>query len=306
MRPATAFRLPLVTNDEWLDRVAAINQHRMNGARAPHKPLLILLALSALQRTGSSAMTFSEVEPLLARLLVQAGRPANPEYPFFHLQSDEFWTVTMADGSTPRAAKGPLRAGATGSFTPDFEAALLASPLLLAQVATTVLEREFPSTLHADLLADVGLDIALVEPARARAASLRRRDPRFRAEVVFAYQQCCAFCGFDGLLQNSALGLEAAHVRWWAYDGPDHVSNGLCLCSMHHKLFDLGALTVDDRNRVSVSGHFIGRSEAADRLVYDLHGRPVAEPIAGLPRIDDQHIAWHRDQVFKAPARSAA
>ncbi|QHY96599.1 hypothetical protein SSPS47_15940 [Streptomyces sp. S4.7] len=27
-------------------------------------------------------------------------------------------------------------------------------------------------------------------------------------------------------------------MRWWAFDGPDEIDNGLCLCALHHKLFD--------------------------------------------------------------------
>jgi hypothetical protein len=39
--------------------------------------------------------------------------------------------------------------------------------------------------------------------------------------------------------------------RWFAFDGPDTPDNGLALCSLHHKLFDLGALGLDQRLRKS-------------------------------------------------------
>jgi HNH endonuclease len=39
-------------------------------------------------------------------------------------------------------------------------------------------------------------------------------------------------------------GLEAAHIKWFQARGPDVVQNGLALCSLHHKIFDLGAFTV--------------------------------------------------------------
>lgn len=290
----------------WLDRVAGITQHRANGGRAPHKPLLILLALGSFQRNGTSVLAFTDIEEQLGDLLIECGRPANPEYPFFHLRTDGFWTVTMPDGSEPEPKRGRLREGAVGAFTPAFEEALAASPTLIAQVADLLLEREFPRTQHADLLDAVGLEVAWVEPTLERARSLRRRDPRFRDQVMFAYQRQCAFCGFDGFMSRSSTGLEAAHVRWWAFDGPDDVSNGLCLCSMHHKLFDLGVLTVNDGHRIAVSGHFLGRSPAAERYVHDLDGRPINEPIAGAAPVADEHAEWHRAEVFRAPARSVA
>ena len=72
------------------------------------------------------------------------------------------------------------------------------------------------------------------------------------------------------------------------------------------KLFDLGALTVTDDHRVAVSGHFRGGSPSSDVLVHALDGRPLIEPIAGRARVAGVHAAWHREQVFKEPARSAA
>ncbi|MBT3074843.1 HNH endonuclease [Streptomyces sp. COG21] len=61
------------------------------------------------------------------------------------------------------------------------------------------------------------------------------------------------------------VGLEAAHVRWWSHDGPDEVDNGLCLCSLHHKLFDRGVLGLGEDRRILVSQRFVGRSEAGRR-----------------------------------------
>lgn len=49
----------------------------------------------------------------------------------------------------------------------------------------------------------------------------------------------------------------------WAFDGPDDVDNGLCLCALHHKLFDKGVLGVGDGHRILVSREFVGRGAAA-------------------------------------------
>jgi putative restriction endonuclease len=47
-----------------------------------------------------------------------------------------------------------------------------------------------------------------------------------------AYEYRCTFCGYDGMVDGSMIGLGAAHVRWWTHGGPDDVVNGLCLCSI--------------------------------------------------------------------------
>ena len=49
------------------------------------------------------------------------------------------------------------------------------------------------------------------------------------------------------------MGLEAAHVRWHSHGGPSDVANGLCLCPLHHKFLDLGAIGISDTHRVMVS-----------------------------------------------------
>lgn len=110
-------------------------------------------------------------------------------------------------------------------------------------------------------------------------------------------------CGDDGWIDGESVGLDAAHVRWWAFDGPDTVGNGLCLCSLHHNLLDRGMIGLSTEHTVAVSRQFVGRSPAARALVLDLVGQPLMEPQAGEPTPDVAHVNRHAEQVFKGPAR---
>jgi hypothetical protein len=86
-------------------------------------------------------------------------------------------------------------------------------------------------------------------------------------------------------------------VRWFAFDGPDDLNNGLALCVLHHKLFDLGVLGLDAAFRVLVSATFSARTTAG-RAVYDLHGHELRpRPDTVLPGL--VHVAWHTREVFK-------
>ncbi len=155
----------------WLDRVAAIRQWTRNGERAPHKPLLLLFAIGRLQRTGSSRVAFTEAEPRLQALLDEfgpSGRRTSPAYPFHHLQTDGLWIVRTDDGSDPGSAVTKLRAShATGELDPEFEDALLAQPALAMLVARSILDTEFPESLHGDICTAAGLDIEAFEVAAA-------------------------------------------------------------------------------------------------------------------------------------------
>ncbi len=98
------------------------------------------------------------------------------------------------------------------------------------------------------------------------------------------------------------VGLEAAHVRWWAFDGPDEVENGLCLCSLHHKLFDMGVLGLVDDDTVMVSQRFVA-GRPTGRQVIALAGQPLFGPQAGVQRVHLRHRAWHARQVFHGVPR---
>src|SRR5262249_20965026 len=87
------------------------------------------------------------------------------------------------------------------------------------------------------------------------AAGQRRRDPGWRSAVLLAWDRQCAFCGYDGQLAGATTGIDAAHVRWFTFDGPDDLDNGLALCVLHHKLFDLGVLGLDPEPAGAGTGH---------------------------------------------------
>ena len=298
--------------DDWLQRVGQIRRWTRGGERAPHKPLLLLYALGRLQRHGSTAVAFSEAEPVLSDLLKEFGpdRTTTPAYPFHHLQSDGLWVVTTPDGASAGTALRRLRAGAVGALTPQFEAALRGDPALAALIARTLLDQEFPESLHADICMMAGLDVEALEvdAARSRVTELvaRRRDPQFRERVLVAYEYRCAMCGFDGALGRDAVGLDAAHVRWWAFEGPDMVDNALCLCVLHHKLFDRGAIGVAADRTVTVSQRFVGRAAVSNTMVLELAGKSLVDPQLGEAPPHQEHIRWHTQQVFHGPARAVS
>lgn len=308
----------------WLKRVDQIKQWRepgQSGRRAPHKPLLLLYALALLHNDRTSRVRYEDLAPRLSSWLAEFGPPRqthHPEQPFWRLQNDGLWSV-----STPGAAAGPIDSGgssqpghrrlidskAVGQLAADFEAALVGDPGLLIVVARSLLAANWPESLHSEICRSVGLDLESLESslasdrAMALAAQRRRRDPEFRVRVLRAYDYQCAMCGFDGRLDSTTVGLEAAHVQWWAEGGPDHTFNGLCLCVMHHKLFDRGVLGLGQAQRILVSSHFVGRNNAAEELVTSLVGRDLRSPRSDSDTVIEHHRRWHEQEVFRGPAR---
>ena len=267
--------------------------------------------LSRLLSTGSSALPWSVAETQLAHLLAEfgppsrAGRAQSAAYPFTRLRSDKVWVL---DQDVQMDLVRPLvERRVTGQFEPSVEHALMTQPSLIRAAARDLVMSNFPDTVAPDVLEAVGLDAAevlgasdlLLLPPTGTATERgeRRRDPGWRVIVLEAWDRQCAFCGYDGQLGGATVGTEAAHVRWFAFDGPDTPENGLALCSLHHKLFDLGVLGLDRRLRIQVSTRFTARTQAG-RAIYQMHGR-VLSPRPGTVVPAAEHVSWHGQQVFK-------
>ncbi|MFF8015941.1 phosphorothioated DNA-binding restriction endonuclease [Streptomyces sp. NPDC007929] len=295
---------------DWLERAAKLRQWSRGGVRAPHKPLLLLYALGRFQADDGDELPYSSVEADLKRLLVEYGPPrgTSPAYPFHHLVSDGVWEVRTAHGvGSPGTGVRQLRDSlATGRLAPDLQGALRREPSLLGRMARVLLDLHFPASLHQDLCDAVGLELEPAETGALLAPERRQRDRRMRERVLTAYEYQCAFCGYDGMIDTTPVGLEAAHVRWWAFHGPDDVDNGLCLCSLHHKLFDKGVLGIGDGHRILVSQQFVGRGQVAREHVTALAGRPLIGPQPGARPVAVDHRSWHTSQVFRGSPRPAA
>jgi putative restriction endonuclease len=290
-----------MTRDDLHTRFSTLNLWKRGNVRSPSKPLLLLLALGAFA-AGREQISFAEAEGQLGTLLREFGPPrtqVHPEYPFWRLQNDGVWVVRTTSplrlhdpGSGP-TAKALRDAGAIGAFPADVAQAWRSDPQLIPEVAIRVLIDHFPPSLHEDILEAVGLSVAQ--------GTRKIRDPRFRGRVLTAYGYRCAVCGVQGRLGDLTIGLEAAHIRWHQHGGPDIEENGVALCSTHHKLFDLGAFTVQDGHAIAVSGLANG-NEAFASLLLDRHGQPLQVPRDPAFHPHPKYLAWHRGEVFRAPA----
>ncbi len=295
-------------------RLVNVNTWKRDGVRAPHKALLLLIALARLQRGKPREMAYSEIEAELKQLLRQFGPPRRSVaamYPFWHLQTDKVWALRDPDRLGTHArnfTESTLRAHGVGGLTPEIERALRVDRSRIAAVAQGLLERNFPPSLHDSVLATVGLDlddISSTLPEQVRETTVRRRarDPEFRRLILRIYEERCAFCGYGGRLDGESVGVEAAHIRWHAAEGPDEEGNGIAACALHHTALDRGALSFSEEHRILVSESFTSSDAAADATLR-LSQAALRKPISDHRAPSRMHIAWHRREVFREPARA--
>jgi putative restriction endonuclease len=217
-------------------------------------------------------------------------------------QNDGLWELSRTEGLTARrgntdAKKSELlENNVEGGFRPEVYQELMCNESLVRQIVQDLLNANFPETLHQDILDAVGIDFS----ADTRAAITR--SPEFRDRVLRAYEYSCAVCGFDLRLGNVLVAVEAAHIKWHQAGGADEESNGLALCTLHHKLFDRGVFTLSDKMNVIVSESAHG-TRGFQEWVIAFHGKPIRQAQRPTYYPDRIAVEWHVKEVFQGPGR---
>lgn len=297
-----------MTDQDQNNPLLRLNVWSPGNQRALNKPLLVLLALGRLSR-GERALRFVEIENELNRLLREFGnqvRKPRAEYSFWRLKNDrigsthskdeKIWSVSP-EGFTPNSkgdvyAKALRERDAVGRFTDGVLEWLLSDKKILSTATQQFLDGYFAESLHEELLSAVGFTQSEDQSCR------RRRDPAFRRAVLDAYQMRCAVCLQDIRIGSETVGLEAAHIKWHQAGGSDEVANGLSLCSLHHKLFDLGTFTVGENLNILVSEHMTG-TDQLDAVLLRFHLQNIRTPTRKEYLPAKVNLIWHREKIFK-------
>lgn len=130
--------------------------------------------------------------------------------------------------------------------------------------------------------------VALEDPIEReyvfRAARVRVHQARFRARVVPAYGERCAICR----LKEVRL-LDAAHIVGDLEEqGEPMVSNGLSLCSIHHRAFDHDLVGITPDYEVRVASRLLDEEDGPMLdLLKGFHGEPIVLP---------KRLSWRPDR----------
>ncbi|WP_342548096.1 phosphorothioated DNA-binding restriction endonuclease [Paenibacillus sp. FSL P2-0089] len=285
-----------LTEYELKERINNLNIWKKKEQRAPHKPLLLLLALSRLQG-GMKRMTYEETRGALKELLMEFGPPRqcyHPEEPFVRLTSDGLWVLNRPVDKKKIQDKLLVEQQVAGGFEPEVLALLEGRPALCHEIAEQLLYAHFPETVHSDILEAVGFELAPVPR--------RKRDPKFRNRILKAYEYSCAVCGFNVRLGNQLIAIDAAHIQWHLAGGPDQEENGIALCTLHHKLFDRGVFTITNERKLLVAEEANG-TRGLEEWLMRYHGSEIRSPINPVYQPKRVFLEWHVREVFKGPAR---
>ncbi|PTP85873.1 restriction endonuclease [Vibrio splendidus] len=283
------------------EKIQLISRWRRGDQRAPHKPLMLLHALSEYKQGHHRLFRFEdEVDQQVKDLLVQYGpsrKAYHPEYPFWRLanEKDPFWELKNGEECIPRKSNTDpkkselIKYNVMAGFDASSYQSLISNPELIEKIASKLIQDNFPDTLQEELFVRFGFEVD---------TSTKQRDPNFRKNVLRAYNYRCAVCGFDLALDTVPVGIEAAHIKWKQYSGPCEVSNGIALCSIHHKALDRGVITFNSELKVMVSPGVTG-GVMVERLIWEYDSKSIALPRDRINYPKDNMIEWHVREVFK-------
>lgn len=132
------------------------------------------------------------------------------------------------------------------------------------------------------------LDDTLERRYAVRETRVRLHQARFRGRVLVAYSTRCTICR----LKETRL-LDAAHI---AGDIEEHgepiVSNGLSLCSIHHRAFDQNLVGISPDYTVHVSERLLDDEDGPMlELLKGFHSRAIELPSRRAWRPDRRRLA---------------
>jgi putative restriction endonuclease len=128
-----------------------------------------------------------------------------------------------------------------------------------------------------------------------RQARFRVHQGRFRARVIPAYRNRCAVCR----LQEPRL-LDAAHIVGdLEVQGEPVVSNGVSLCSIHHRAFDEHLVGISPDYDVHVARRLLEEDDGPMlEVLKGFHGRPIEIPVRRAWQPDRDRLAERFDRFL--------
>jgi putative restriction endonuclease len=298
----------MATPDQWSDKLRRLNVYRAKGGLAPHKPLLLLVALELAQEgilprtilplTPELAFRFCSYWTIVAHRRTQ---PADVRLPFHHLQTDGFWSALTEDGRPSPDDRLTRYAQLTSDFI-----SCAKSPAWRDQARRILIARYFQPDERLALYSLLGMPVPSEDEMRRDASSKsleearkQGREVRFRLSVVAAYGYACALTGYRLTTISAGSIVDGAHIHRFSDSRNNDPRNGLALCKNAHWLFDNDLWAVADDYTVIVAAGRFSQDSPDQKPLGAYHGQELHLPSDPALWPNPVHLAWHRKHTFR-------
>jgi putative restriction endonuclease len=132
-----------------------------------------------------------------------------------------------------------------------------------------------------------------------RETRVRLHQARFRGQVLVAYSSRCTICR----LKETRL-LDAAHIVGdLERTGDPYITNGLSLCSIHHRAFDQDLVGIAADYKVHVSRRLLDDDDGPMLdLLKTFHAKPIELPAKQAWRPDRDRLALRFERFVASTA----
>lgn len=118
-----------------------------------------------------------------------------------------------------------------------------------------------------------------------RLVKTRVNQSLFRKIIINNYSTSCSICGLN--IENL---LVASHIIKWSENKSQRLNpeNGLCLCNIHDKAFELGYLGIRDNYKISIATELnqIKNTNTLDALFKRHHNQSIILPDKFYPNLE--------------------
>lgn len=291
-----------MTQEELINILEGLVTWRKGDQIAPHKPLLILFALSKYINEGQSELHYSNIHESFGDLLEQYtnSKKQTPFNPFYRLykQTPELWHSETAKFLKEKEInhKALLNMNMLAGLHPQIIELIQSEPKVIQSMIEILLPKICGDSVQDDILNQLDLSTSIYTSTK------NKRDPNFRNMIIQNWEGRCAVCGLSLRIQNQPTILEAAHIKWHAHGGPDTSDNGILLCNLHHKLFDLGAYCLRE-NEVHISNKIFASDPGYETWLGQFHKKEIQQPQEEAFYPNPEYTWWHERNVFKGGVR---
>lgn len=315
--------------DHYLRLFSNLNRGNVGKKKAPHKPVLLLALIDAVQDGEIISNRIYITPSLVGRfmkvwaMLVEDNN-LHPRFymPFYHLskESEPFWRLAALPGKEAEL-KQMERVSSLQMLQRTIDRAEIDEALFMLMLEPKSAERlraalldYFPVTKRNYLGNELVLppylkeikDRVLGEP-EPKYEKVKEVDPAeekllrsafFEEAVKDVYNNTCAITGMRITITPKVSMVDACHIIPFStatadtYGKLNHISNGIALCPNLHRAFDSHLVSITDDYRVMMKKQFT--ETETDYSLKKLEGKPLLLPRDKKHWPARENLEWHR------------
>lgn len=297
---------------------------------APHKPILLLSVIDAIEKgyiRNERVYITAELMALFKsnwNIWVKTPHTMNFTLPFYHLSNEPFWKLIVKPGMTiALTGKNSIRSFQALVQSVDYAEIdkdlffFLSRDIEREVLRKTLIDKYFPYVRTAEASNTYYLDRIAEQIIKESAVQYKKtikhfqetesdenfeeevyiRNNVFKQKIPQIYDYTCSISGLRVRSANGHLLIDACHIIPFSVGHDDTIMNGMALCPNLHRAFDNGLITIDSNYKVVVSRRFTENNSQ-----YSIQQFDNAKLI--LPRNKSFHpskesLQWHNDHVFE-------